>query len=493
MHHLAEMLIATAIIESKDQSQDFRFPPDFRPPGVNISAAPPAFRAGRLAYVSGAIGFIVGLISLGAIAGDEAAIFGGTVTGVLCYIVGVIYKYARGIDYSAMGIVTYLHAAGTPSNHFSFYLQITDNDWTLLKDQNEISVPAVKVSTSAGNVHGPALMEGSKVILKGRFFGNRKPVEAREIWNFVQESYDTSTFPSEIVRSAKETATGKEEEQVKKSHDSASIFSLERTIWEPVHRDFILSSPRALTNVKNWIEKNNPSMYWFILCINNNSEQSIDEWGVELQTQATLKLLEARIEGSEEVFNVNKSYSKPWLTHWVLGIPHTLGIVIPKKGSKRIYFKLSSDACGVEYYIGGKVTTSDYETPIEKKYFNYSCDVANLKVVVRTNPKDAEKYAEAVLLDTYSKDTALKLLNSFRIIQEIEQCCSLEKHEKIQDKLQLLLGALESANVGDTLIHMVKDNLESVSILNETDASVHRTDRLCGNLVDVWINEVLRT
>ncbi len=272
----------------------------------------------------------------------------------------------------------------------------------------------------------------------------------------------------------------------------SSYLSLDRTIFEPVKQDFIISTQRPLPNVKNWIEKSDPSMYWLILCINNNSDKSIDEWGIELETPTTLRILDARIEGIEHGFKVRESFSKAWLTNWILGVPHHLGVVIPRKGSKRIYFKLGSDACGVSYSIKGKVSTSDCEIPIKEKHFKYSCDTATLKVAIRTNPEEAEKYAETVLSNSYSKDTALKLLHSFRIVQEIDRCCARGNYGEIKDKLQLLLGALEGAKAGERLIRMTRDNLESVSIMGEADASAQRAGRLCGNLVDAWINEVLR-
>ncbi len=281
--------------------------------------------------------------------------------------------------------------------------------------------------------------------------------------------------------------------------------NLERTLYDPVKRDFIISSPRPLPNIKNWIEKNDPSMYWFIICINNNSDKSIDEWGIKLNITSTLKILDARIEGAEDrTPRVRELQSEEhWLSNWVLGVPHTLGIVIPRKGSKRVYFKLGSDTCGVDYKIEGNVSTSDHEIiSIGEKHFRYSCDSATLNVAIRTNPKDAEKYAETVLFNKYGKETALKLLNSFRIVQEIDRCCIPDKSGEtkfsdkgyidIKEKLHVLLGALDSAKVGDNLVRLVKDNLDMMSIAGETNASAERIRKLCGNLPDMWINEVLK-
>ncbi|MFA4957494.1 MAG: hypothetical protein WC556_11050 [Candidatus Methanoperedens sp.] len=280
--------------------------------------------------------------------------------------------------------------------------------------------------------------------------------------------------------------------KIQESESSYSYITLERTIYEPVRRDFIISSQRPLVNVKDWIDRNDPSMYWFIICINNNSDKPIEEWGIELETPPTLKILDARVEGAEHVFNVTKSLSKPWLVNWILGVSHHLAIDIPRKGSKRIYFKLGSDACGVSYSIKGKVSTSDCEIPIKEKHFKFSCDAANLRVAIKSNPEEAQRYAQTILSNTYSKDTALKLLNAFKIVQEIDRCCASGNYGDLIDKLNLLKNALESAKVGEHLIGIVRDNLENVSIMGETDESAQKAKKLCSNLIDVWINEVLR-
>jgi hypothetical protein len=111
---------------------------------------------------------------------------------------------------------------------------------------------------------------------------------------------------------------------------------------------------------------------------------------------------------------------------------------------------------------------------------------------MRINPDEAEKYAQTILSKSYDRDTALKLLHSFRIVQEIDKCCTLGKYKEIEDKLHLLLSALESAGAGDNLIRIVRNNLEAVRFTGEMEYSAERAKKLCKNLVDVWINEVLR-
>jgi serine/threonine protein kinase len=229
------------------------FPQDFRPPVETIEVPPyRAFRSGILS--AGKIGFLVGAIIgiLPGIGNDNnpvlvAIVLGlmfGVTFGIICIIIRAIYIHKRGMDYSIMGIVTYLCAANTSSKDSTFYLQITDTNWNFLKDkkgvsgfgikmsqrsgglfdkmfkkasinvesQNNIvqkSLPAVKVSFSSDIVEGPPLKEGSKITLKGRlWYGKSKPVEAKQIWNLspkgdtdnpvVVPNKTPGIFPSEL-------------------------------------------------------------------------------------------------------------------------------------------------------------------------------------------------------------------------------------------------------------------------------------------------------
>ncbi|MBU4222242.1 MAG: tetratricopeptide repeat protein [Candidatus Marinimicrobia bacterium] len=283
---------------------------------------------------------------------------------------------------------------------------------------------------------------------------------------------------------------------------STSDILIDRTIYDPIKQDFITSLQRPLPNVKKWIEKTDSSMYWLVLCINNNSDISIEEWGIELETPTTVKILDARIEGQERVITMSESNSKPWITHSILGIPQHLGIIIPKKASKRVYFKIGSEACGVSLSIKGKVTTSDCDIPIKTKRFRYSCDAVTFKGAIRTNPEDAEKYVHSVLMSAYSGDTAHKLLHTFKIVQDIDRCCipneygEIKFNEKgyneIQDKLKILLGALEGAKVGDNLIKMVKADLGTIRFTKDAFDSAYRIKKLCGNILDEWTNDILK-
>lgn len=296
------------------------------------------------------------------------------------------------------------------------------------------------------------------------------------------------SYPNDIKSRIEENM-----EKIKKIHLPKTLLTIDRTIYDPTTRDFIISTQRPLPNVKNWIEKNDPGMYWLVICVNNNTDRPIDEWGIEIETPSTLRILGAGIEDVEQGFHLTASSPKPWLTNWILGIPHHLGIVIPRDGSKRIYFKLASDTCGTSYLIAGKVSTAEYELPLEEKRFGFSCDQATLKTAMTTDPEAAERYAQTILMSRHSKEVALGLLHSFGILLDLYRCCTLRNYDDLSEKMLLLVGALEGAEAGQRIIDRVRGDYEIVRRLTPGPDSNTRVMGLCDSLVDMWINEVLKS
>lgn len=273
---------------------------------------------------------------------------------------------------------------------------------------------------------------------------------------------------------------------------SPELFPLERTIYDPVAQDFLVSSERQLVNVKKWIEDWDPGSYWYVICIHNDSDSPIDEWGIELNSTSSLQVIDACIEGYGESATVQESHPMPWLSQWVIGVSHHAGIVIPRSGSRRIYIKLGSNACGVSHTIKGRFMTSHgVEVPIREKTFTHSCDVATLRTALLSDPVAAGQYTENVIRREYDRDTALKLLRSFKLVQEIDQCCTSQKYDKILNRMQLLAGTLESIRAGDKVTHLVRQGCVALEILGDSEASVEKARRLCGNIVDTWVNEFI--
>jgi len=267
--------------------------------------------------------------------------------------------------------------------------------------------------------------------------------------------------------------------------------TIERTVYDPLIRDFIVSSPRSLVNVRNWIDRHDPNSYWLVVCMRNYGDRAIDEWGIELVSSSSLRVLDATIEGIDGQVHLTTSNPKPWLIRLILGVPHHRGIVIPRDGSRRVYFRLGSESCGISHTIRGTFITGNVEIPIREKTFTHSCDIATLRAALSSEPAAAERYTQSIIRREYDRETALKLLRSFKLVQEIDQCCILQKYDEILNRMQLLAGTLESIQAGNKVTHLVQQGCVALEILGDSEASVEKARRLCGNIVDTWVNEFI--
>jgi len=276
------------------------------------------------------------------------------------------------------------------------------------------------------------------------------------------------------------------------AHPSITI---ERTIYDPLIRDFAISSSHQLVNVRDWINRHNPSSYWLVICVHNHSNHPIDEWGIELESSSTLQILETVIEGSDKQVRLQVSNPKPWLQLSTFGVPHNRGIVIPRGGSRWVYIRLGSEACGVSHSIKGRFITSDAEVEIREKQYQHSCDVATLGVAIRQNPEIALKYTENALMQRYDHKTVLSCLHTFRLIQEIDTCCRTKQFEDVNFKLYVLEDALDKMGVSERLVGLVKQ-LNELDIEDGMGGSMleikaQRAEKMCKNIVDIWANEVI--
>ena len=229
--------------------------------------------------------------------------------------------------------------------------------------------------------------------------------------------------------------------------------------------------------------------------MHNHGNHPIDEWGIELESSSTLQILETVIEGSDASVHLQISNPKPWLIRSILGIPHQRGIVIPRGGSRRVYFRLGSESCGISHSIKGRFITDDTETEIREKQFQHSCDVATLGVAIRQSPGIAMQYAENTLMQRYQRTTALNYLHTFHLIQEIDTCCRTKRFADVHDKLYVLEDALDKMGLSERLVGLVKQ-LNALDIDDGMGGSMlelkaQRAEKMCRNIVDVWTTEVL--
>jgi len=192
-----------------------------------------------------------------------------------------------------------------------------------------------------------------------------------------------------------------------------------------------------------------------------------------------LKVKEAKIEGLEiEIPH------EAHLNTFKASVPKEYGIVIPKGGAQRVYFKLRADKPKTTYEISGvfksKITG---EVQIRAKEFKYLCDVHI--------PPEA---IERELKKTHQDKGAARLTLAFKTVQELDRMCNQDaRTEEYLDKLSLLKNYVEGFSEKftgpvDEFARFMKE--EQLGYLDEKYKEKVRG--FCTNLIDIWINEFLK-
>jgi hypothetical protein len=230
--------------------------------------------------------------------------------------------------------------------------------------------------------------------------------------------------------------------------------------------------------MKEWINRYDPGAYWFAVSIQNNTDRAIEAWGVELEFSSALKIQDAKIEGIE-IGIPHEAH----LDSFRISVPKEYGIVIPRGGAQRVYFKLRAEKPKTTYEISGVFRSEIGEVPIRTKEFKYLCDAG-------VSP-DAIK---AELKKTFSEIDAARLALSFKTVQEIDRMCNQDaKTEEYLDKLSTLknytkgFSAMFTKQVDEFSRFMKEEQLEYLD-----DAYKGKVRRFCTNLIDVWTSEFLR-
>jgi hypothetical protein len=281
-------------------------------------------------------------------------------------------------------------------------------------------------------------------------------------------------------------AIGKEEDEKAKEEKKkvkeeqilvpiSKSITIERAVYDPCKRDFI---ERPLPRMKEWINRYDPGAYWFALSVQNNTDRTIEEWSVELETSSALKIKESEIEGMEiEIPH------EAHLNSFRISVPKEYGIVIPKGGAQRVYFKLRADKPKTTYEISGVFKSAIGEVPIRPKEFKYLCDAGVSPEAVK-----------AELKKVFSEKDAARLALSFKTVQEIDRMCNQDaKTEDYQDGLSTLknytegFSAIFTRHVEDFSRFMKEEQLDYLD-----DAYKEKVRRFCTNLIDVWISEFLK-
>ena len=287
----------------------------------------------------------------------------------------------------------------------------------------------------------------------------------------------------------------------KLSKKKMATLSISRTIYDPDTKDFVTGAPdaKALPHIKEWINQHNPFIYWYILRIDNITDDDISQWAVELYTHQALTITEAYIDGFDRIFELKKRDKDAWNEKYVLSISRMLGIPIVSKGTRRIYFKVDIDCKeGLmnEYAIGGTFLPYGMEpVKIKEKMFQYSCKVGEFRQIFDKDPHQASSYAEKKLSGKYSSNSVHVFTNSFRMIHELYGYChskTLDRDVLLQ-KLHLLQTSFEGVPeiAGKRITPLIHDGIRELDYIFDRDKFAPRFIRLCDALVELLHMEVM--
>jgi tetratricopeptide (TPR) repeat protein len=248
-------------------------------------------------------------------------------------------------------------------------------------------------------------------------------------------------FSSDI---AKIRAEGEPVVEISRATEKKEIsLTIERTIYDPCKRDFIEGH---LPRMKEWINRYDPGAYWFVISIQNNTGKAIEEWGVDLETSSALKIRDAKIEGIEIEIPHEAN-----LKTFIISVPKEYGIVIPKGGAQRVYFKLRAEKPKTTYEISG-VFKSEVtgDMLIRPKEFKYLCDAGSLRGAILEHPEAALEYLKTQV-NYYSPAEVSAIVKGLDIVFVICRMSTspYPKRADVRSEVEKLKGYLK--NVEDTL------------------------------------------
>lgn len=286
------------------------------------------------------------------------------------------------------------------------------------------------------------------------------------------------------------------------SKNNQPYIIISRTIYDPDKKDFITSTPnaKALPHIKAWINQHDPKIYWYILRLDNPSDNDISQWAVELYAYQALTISEAYIEGSDRKFELRKERHDPWTEKWVLPIPRQFGIPIVGKGTRRIFFKVDIDCkegLMYEYDISGAFIALGMESlEIKEKMFQYSCKAGEFRQIFNNNPDAASMYAEKYMEGKYDPKSLQFFINGFREIHKLNVYChsvSLKRDDLLQ-KLHFLHDYFELMPdiASERITPCINDSIREFDIIVDTDKLTSRVMKLCDELIELLYLAMVR-
>ncbi|RCV63849.1 hypothetical protein C5S53_11920 [Methanophagales archaeon] len=231
------------------------------------------------------------------------------------------------------------------------------------------------------------------------------------------------------------------EEEIKEVHsivvEKYSI-SIERAIYDPCKSDFVEG---YFPRMKEWLKRYDPGAYWLVISLQNDMDTTIEGWDIDLEFSSALKIKEAKIEGIEiEIPH------EAHLGAFKIAVPKEYGIVIPKGGAQRVYFKLRAEKPRTIYEIRG-VFKSEItgEVQIRPKEFMYLCDAGSLRGAILEHPEAALEYLKTQV-NYYSPAEVSAIVKGLEIVFLICRMCSspYPKRGDFRSEVEKLKGYLKN-------------------------------------------------
>jgi hypothetical protein len=278
-------------------------------------------------------------------------------------------------------------------------------------------------------------------------------------------------------------------------------FTTFRTVWDPIDEDFVWDAGKPdeygeLSRIKRWIEDKNPNIYWFLLKIVNHADHPVTEWNVTLYTEQAITILEAHLNEKpvrimDERFDRNE-YKKIC----VASVSPELGMSIPAKSERMMYFKMDivcEGALKKEFGVFGVVRlgkSPQIEVPIREKRFTYKCKQGDFENMFCGSTDDLASQVMKNLQDSYSREIVQNFTNSFRLIREFEKYCSdrYAESETLIEKLEVIHSSLKAAEpiTKDEILPLVEKELGEIrQIKSNVEAQKERGIRMCEKLIEL--------
>ena len=331
-------------------------------------------------------------------------------------------------------------------------------------------------SVARGCLIAARIQEGEE---KGGWVVTQKKAQIEADQEDIDKALEIDTKFTDAKKGRKIAEENIKEQQPTKDPTLIPCLSIERTIYDPYNDKFILSRSQNLPQVRDWIKHHDPSAYWFVVSVRNNTREDIKGWGIELEMKPSLRVEQALIKGIEGDQKHEISTGRPWESKkYGAGVSSDSGIVISPGTARQIYFKLRSDRPKTDYTLNAVFKCANFEpVPINPKSFTFWCDGVLLPMGKKLKNKG------------FSNTTLGILFKAFGFVLHLTRKASEQnpKYEDIEDDLSNLKNTLEGLSGSKEVSEFLRRMDEEIGGYSYLDYDYKsKVTRLCKNLPEIW-------